>query len=81
MTPEAVFAAYTLLSWVPHEQVLSMRRALDEARRRASLTSPNGGGTATTTRLAWSDEDAALAWLVDITRDCWCLWPTERRIH
>ena len=80
MTPEAVFAAYNLLSWMPHSEVLKIRRAVDEARRRVSLT-PIGGATATTPRLPWSDDDLALAWLIDITRDCWCLWPTEQRIH
>ena len=80
MTPEAVFKAYDLLSAIPPVHVVNMRRALDNARRRFTRA---GGAAALSTRVtsAWSPEDEALAWLIDITRDCWCLWPIEPRIH
>jgi hypothetical protein len=29
MTPEAVFAAYDLLSWIPPGQIVKIRRTLD----------------------------------------------------
>jgi hypothetical protein len=79
MTPEAVFRAYDLLSAIPPGHVLNMRRVIDNARRR--LQSANGGAASSTARTPWPPEDEALAWLIDITRDCWCLWPVERRIH
>jgi hypothetical protein len=78
MTPEAVFKAYDLLSAIPPEHVLKMRRVIDNARRRLKSA---GGNASSTARPPWSPEDEALAWLIDITRDCWCLWPVERRIH
>jgi hypothetical protein len=80
MTPEAVFKAYDLLYAIPPEHVVNMRRVLDNARRRLAKA---GGATTPSTHVvaAWSPEDEALAWLIDITRDCWCLWPIEPRIH
>ena len=82
MTPEAVFKAYDQLYAIPPHHVVNMRRALDNGRRRWA----QAGGTTTTVSTwpiasSWSPQDEALAWLIDVTRHCWCLWPTGRTVH
>lgn len=81
MTPEAIFAAYDLLSFIPRAEVVKMRQALDDARRRASISVVGSPASTPSQAAEWPADDAALAWLVDITRNCWCLWPIERSIH
>jgi hypothetical protein len=79
MTPQDVFEAWTLLSAIPPDHVLAMRRVLDNARHRLATSQRSAVVSAVTQ--TWTPKDEALAWLIDITRDCWCVWSNRRVVH
>jgi hypothetical protein len=79
VTPEAVFKAYDLLASIPHEQVMHLRQILARLRRNALMRAV-GTSVSQGVALVWSSEDAALAWVIDITDGKTVVW-TNRRVN